>query len=309
MTILALRVAMTGQVQAGEHRSLSGRSLAAEVVPLAALAVGLVHVFCPDALTTPTATFAAGCAILVFGLPHGTLDIVLIRRQTGARKTTAIIGIYLGLALAMAAIWAVSPPIALFAFLALSITHFAEDWLDDLPPFIAHGLAIAVLTAPALTRHDDVVEIFALLVGGEGAARVADAALLTAPLALAAAAAAIVTLWTEARHDDAIATVVIVLAMLVLPPAIGFALFFCLHHSPRQLAGTRSQLGYTRWRDGGAIVVALTLAALFGAVIFAAIDPLPTPADTAIRTAFITLSVLTLPHLLSPALARRLLVA
>ena len=102
-------------------------------------------------------TMAACLAILLFGLPHGTLDLEIIKRERGASRSgmVGLLGAYLALAAAMATLWQLAPVGALSVFIVVAVVHFAEDWTDLGSAFLAHGMAIALLTAPALLHLAD----------------------------------------------------------------------------------------------------------------------------------------------------------
>ena len=78
-------------------------------------------------------------ALLLFGLPHGSLDIALIRRRArlGPWQVVTTVSVYLGFAAATYAIWKIAPVWALAGFLVVAIFHFAEDWADRLPAFFS----------------------------------------------------------------------------------------------------------------------------------------------------------------------------
>ncbi|MFZ4690169.1 MAG: Brp/Blh family beta-carotene 15,15'-dioxygenase, partial [Polymorphobacter sp.] len=89
-------------------------------------------------------------------------------------------------------------------------------------------------------------------------------------------------------------------AMLLLPPVLGFALFFCLVHSPMQFRQHAGRLGLRGFQQWGGIVVPLSLAGLgIAAAVFIENDDASIPANL-FATSFMTLSILTVPHMLMP---------
>ena len=64
-------------------------------------------------------------ALLLFGLPHGSLDIALIRRRArlGPWQVVTTVSVYLGFAAATYAIWKIAPVWALAGFLVVAIFH------------------------------------------------------------------------------------------------------------------------------------------------------------------------------------------
>ncbi len=270
------------------------------------LAAWLLGLHALGGMLAGAAATTAGCfALLLVGLPHGTLDLELIKRG-GGRVSTPVLLLYLSLAAAMYALWRVAPLAALVAFLLTAALHFAEDWREVDQPFLAQGAAVALLTAPALAHHAELAALFVALSGAERAAVIADVMLMLAPVGLAVAAVAAARLWATGRRPQAIVTAAALGAMVALPPVIGFALFFCVHHSPRHLReawGSLARAGPGRYAS---VVGGLTVAA-FG--IAAGLFALEARADVAaqvVAASFMTLSILTVPHMAVPAiLARR----
>jgi Brp/Blh family beta-carotene 15,15'-monooxygenase len=214
--------------------------MASIVAVIAALWLGGAH---PD-LFGAGATSLLCLALLVFGLPHGSLDIAVMRHsaEMGRRRVGATILLYLGLAGAMYAIWYVAPVLALAGFLVIASVHFADDWADELPPFFAIGTAVALLTAPALLYHQVIADIFVSLTGQQGATMIADLSILVAPVTLIAAVVGVGLMVLNGHAMRALETGAVVGGMLLLPPIVGFAIFFCLSHSPKHFAAARAEV-------------------------------------------------------------------
>lgn len=258
-------------------------------------------------------TVAACLVLLIAGLPHGALDIELLKRGTSAADASAgSVGIllcaYVGLAGAMLLLWLAAPVLALAAFLLTAVAHFGEDWAEADQPALALGTASALLCAPALTHHDQLAAVFQALCGTPRAALIADAMLMLAPVALAIAAVTVVRLATLGRTAQGVATIAVLSAMVVLPPVIGFALFFCLHHSPRHLRDAWHALVVRRVAASTIrrATVSVTIAALGVAAVLYAVEFRVELAARTIAAAFMTLSVLTVPHMALPAIVERL---
>ncbi len=126
--------------------------------------------------------------------------------------------------------------------------------------------------------------------------------MLVLPVAVGLGLIALAALWHAGRRDRAVGGLAALTGMLILPPIIGFALYFCLFHSPRHF---RESLLTLKWRGVGAwgwVVMPLTLAAgaiaflIFGLEIRAALP------DRIMAASFMTLSILTVPHMLVPPL-------
>lgn len=251
-------------------------------------------------------TMAACLAILLFGLPHGALDLEIIKRQrrTGRLGMVALLLLYVGLAAAVAVFWRYSPVGALVLFIGVSVVHFAEDWTDLGSPFLAQSMAIALLCAPTLFYLADIEHLFIAVSGSSEAALAANLMLLIAPMSVAVAGLSLWTLWRASLRDQALVGGLALAGVMMLPPVIGFAFFFCLFHSPRHLSLARSQIASsTKWRW---VVLLVTLAALgISVLLFAGAVRSDMPARF-VAASFMTLSLLTVPHMAVPLIARSL---
>lgn len=249
------------------------------------------------------ATSIACLALLFFGLPHGSLDVALM---TGSdrRRRRRMLGLYIGAAMVMYGLWLVDPLAALLAFLALSIVHFAEDWDASESRILSVGMAAALLSAPAIAHRDALTALFTGLTGAASAAVVPQLLVMIVPVAFALAAVALGTLWQAGQRRSACDGLAALAAMAFLPPVIGFALFFCLSHSPRHLANGMRELGGNRWPLWRNAIVPLSTASFAIAVMIFLATPHVALATGVMATCFITLSVLTLPHMVVPMLLR-----
>lgn len=242
--------------------------------------------------------------MLLLGLPHGTLDLELLKRQhaVGSTRMAIVILVYLSLAAAMYAIWQAFPVAALIIFISIAIIHFSEDWQETGSAFLAQGVALAILTAPSFLHRGDMRELFVALSGVAEAAIVADLMLLLAPVSLAIAAIALVVLWQHERKALAAAGLAAIVGMALLPTAIGFAAFFCLFHSPRHFRAALAMVSPGRLQHVALIVSLLTMAALGLAAWLFAREVRVDAAAQWIVASFMTLSLLTVPHMAVPAI-------
>lgn len=250
------------------------------------------------------ATLVACAAILLFGLPHGSLDIETIKHQraAGAARVPQVLLLYVGLAAAMYALWRIAPVAALAAFLVIAVVHFAEDWRDARSAFLAQGIAVSLLTAPALFHLAELDALFVALSGRVEGGIAADLMLLLAPMSMAVATIALASLWADGHRSLAVAGVAAIAGMTLLPPAIGFAAFFCLFHSPRHFRAAVADLSGLDSGHRRMIVVVLTLAALGVAAWLFASEVRADLTAQAVAASFMTLSILTVPHMAVPAL-------
>ncbi len=247
------------------------------------------------------------CALLlVFGLPHGTLDLELLRRHD-ARSPRLIIllaayGVCGG---AMYALWQAAPLVALLAFFAIAVEHFAEDWHAMGSRFFAYGTAVALIVTPALRHRADLSIIFATLTGSSSAAHLGDTMLVVMPVAGLIAVAGAALLWQAGDRVRAVGLAAALVAEALLPPVIGFTIFFCCVHSPYQMRDSIARLQRPTRDALIAIILPLTLVAIALAGLIGAAALRVSLDAGALRASFVTLSVLTLPHMLVPYGVRR----
>lgn len=252
-------------------------------------------------LNTSSAVVIAAAAMLLFGLPHGTFDIELIRRDRCNRGIglAPLLALYLGFALAMYALWQIRPVAALLFFIAIATWHFSEDW-SDTGGLFATGIAAATLTAPVILHRAATAAIFEAVAGTANAAIVVQLLVLAAPVALLLALIAAASLFLDGYRERALAALATLAAMTLLPPIIGFALFFCLFHSPRHFGAALRSLGWYRPAQWLPVVAPLTLAAGgITALMYRFGAPIDAPSRLA-ASAFLVLSVLTVPHMAVP---------
>ena len=244
-----------------------------------------------------------GCLmLLVFGLPHGTLDLHRIRDQARGPVTGLIVllTVYLGLAAAMYGVWRFAPVLALVIFILVAVVHFSEDWTGSGSSMLEKGLALGLLAGPAVLHRAELDGLFIALTGRTDAVGVTDALTLVMPVALIFGVVALAALWKSGLRQRAAAGAVALAGMIVLPPVVGFALYFCLFHSPHHLGESLRALAQTRRHVWIRIILPMTAAA---GAIAAGLYGLELRADAASRlvaASFMTLSILTMPHMLAP---------
>lgn len=256
-------------------------------------------------------------AVTVFGLPHGALDLALVRGASdGSRMALAgAIGVYLVASGAVLAAWILAPVAALTGFLAIAVVHFGLGDTEDLHgpqravEVVARGgfAAIAPLAFHPRTTRD----LFFMLTGPESAATLDGVlAVVAVPASVlwgAALAASIA--WRVARRTRLapVAELVLTTAIFaVFHPLASFLLYFCLVHSVRHLA----DLGAARFPNSPSAAarwlflesIPFTSATVLLACVAWPILTSFTDVDGAMmRLVFWGLSALTMPHMILTA--------
>ena len=282
-----------------DPRLIAGhRVVFAAIVPIL-LAISLV--------STPPLIWqiiALGPMVALLGLPHGALD----HRVASAlwpleklRHHAIFVGGYLGLAIAVLALWVVQPAIALAAFLIYSALHFADDWRQEIGLWQSLPLGISVIALPALVFQSDVAMLFGLLTSEPTATLFADLMHNTAIAAIVASVFCLVlnfkrAPWVMMEYAWLVATA------LITPPLIYFVIYFCGLHSPRHFLLTADQLGLTPvqgLRAALPIMAATLLLSALGAIalyMFASTFEAAT-----LQLVFIGLAAVTVPHMILTA--------
>ena len=242
--------------------------------------------------------------VMVFGLPHGSLDTAVAKRHLGVRQPMHLalfFAAYLGVGALVLVIWWQIPTIALAAFLLYSAVHFGDDVSVRLGRLGATGYGLWLLSLPLVLRPADVLPLFEALGAGN-----APAILAMAPCALGLGGI-LLAVGLYRAPDRAVSDwrdpVLLAIGAAVLHPLAYFVAYFCFLHSPRHLALAAQDLGLNSWRERLMAVAPTTLATY--ALVAAAVPFLiGLPLDAMLlRLVFITLAALTVPHMMLELIA------
>ena len=249
------------------------------------------------------------CALLfviLIGLPHGAFDGA-IAAHLGAGKsahTAAKFIIYYSLASAtIIALWIALPGEMLALFLIISVIHFG--WGDasaksGLPFFVQIVLHGGVPVFGIIHFHpDEVASLFSILTFGapDLAMRLGQ---LAAPILLSVGVLYAVLALRESALRRRFVEILIITALLaVLPPLVGFALYFCIIHTSRHIRRIWHILAAAAAPKRLIMQAAgYTIASwLFGAIAFLWLNG-STVETELIQIIFIGLAALTVPHMI-----------
>ncbi len=287
------------------------------VVALLALALATSS-FLPSLPLAAQLTILAA-AVVIFGLPHGALDLALVQGAYGRswRALAAAVAVYLMFSGTVLAVWITAPVAALFGFLAIAIIHFGLGDTEDL-----HGLqrAIEVIArggfagiAPLVFHPQTSRDLFALLVGPDSTSALDKTITTLMPAAGWFWAACLVTviLWRVLQRASHwfLATAELLLTtatFAVFHPLTAFLLYFCFVHSVRHIA----DLGVARFPESAALAqrwlilesLPFTAATVILAILSWFLFAPSINFDAAmLRIIFWGLSALTIPHMLLTA--------
>lgn len=240
------------------------------------------------------------CAVLLIGVPHGAADasLAMQTRFVDSRpKHVAFMLGYIAIAAAMIGFWMLAPIPALAIFLAMTIYHFgrgdalAYGTQSTVVRTLIHGGFIVFV---ALAHEVDVTGLFRLLTDSD-----------VWPLMVALRLALL--LWLILFGLSFMRGVVspraagevtaLMLVAFLLPPLIAFALYFCGVHSARHFKrlAQDSRINTPRHRRLAMVLALVSITAIILAAIF--MQP-ASFSDGLMRSLFIGLAALTVPHML-----------
>lgn len=176
-------------------------------------------------------------AVALIGVPHGALDFFIAKGLMGKpsllTQCAFLVG-YLVIAVLSMILWLRFPSLAFCLFLVISIKHFSDDWLQQLPPALCLAIACTVLCAPALLHAGALKRVLEVLMITPD---------LTSPLITGMQGCALLAMGVMAFQFKGILSqgrlslwqaaelILLIVSAIALPPLLHFTLYFCLLHS------------------------------------------------------------------------------
>lgn len=249
----------------------------------------------PSSETTLLAMLAL---VVVLGVPHGALDLIyavkLFSLHTPVGWLVFLAG-YLLLAVSVVAVWHAAPTLFLVGFLAISMFHFSGDikGRGTLLQRVLYGGGIVIL--PSVLHDAEMGHLFSVLIGNRNGHPVAAVLHILAWPWLAATVTA--ALWRfRSGRQNTLEILGVAATVTLLPPIIGFTVYFCFMHSARHILRTRD-LAAASWRTLALIAAGPMLATLMlGMAAWAALGDAE-PSARIIQLVFVGLAALTVPHM------------
>lgn len=237
-----------------------------------------------------TATFLLG------GLPHGAFDLHLAARSArlGGTRFAIFAAIYIGLVVLMLIGWALVPGVILPLFLASAAVHFGGDWPETDEPLFRTALGCAPICAIGIGHLGEVEAIFAAMATPAIAVWASDLFILVAPVALLVAATALVVMARRGAWQRPAVFAAMLASLVILPPLIGFALFFCAFHTPQHLIALREELSHWRMMRVIAVGSGMTAVALVLGIV--ALPLMVSGGELMAAGGFQLLAALAMPH-------------
>ena len=255
----------------------------------------------------PAVDLAALAAVAVIGLPHGALDGAIAMHLGLGRNPLIFLRfllLYIGMAGLVIVAWMMAPTACLLAFLFISMLHFGAGdarhgtgWLRSIE-VVAHGGLVVVGISQLHRPEVDI--IFGYLTGADTMPVWNILDIMTAVVGVAVAICIIQGLWHRRWRITALELVALGVLFAMTPPLVGFAVYFCLVHSARHVAGVLGSL--RRDMSRAALINQATLLTVAswvaGGLALWWFGDQTNPEPMLMRVVFIGLAALTVPHMI-----------
>ena len=247
-------------------------------------------------------------AIVIIGLPHGAFDGAIALSLGYGRDLKSMLifmASYLSIAALVVLFWLKFPELSLVIFLGISILHFG---LGDSQPgslvqrviqIIAHGGTVVILSS--LLNWSEVELIFDKLIGGKSVFLLLIIVVCGYVMVGVLSSYFILAYLRPKLRVRLAELAVLAIAFGLLPPLVGFSLYFCGVHTPRHLA----RVWHAISEDGRGRTKVLTLALVFtlaswiaGGLSLCLVSAAETIDEAILRVVFIGLAALTVPHMI-----------
>ena len=236
-------------------------------------------------------------AIVLLGVPHGSLDVLFALRAYELNNLMAwvvFLMAYLLVAIGIILLWLLLPVWFFIGFLIFSALHFSDDLNTPNHMLIKLSYGAAVICLPSIVHGEALVGLYALFVDASVAQRIVTVSQwLNYPILFLMGVLLFNRQIAIREKLDAYAVLAI---MTLLPPILAFAVYFCLMHSARHLIRSHAFFGKLNTRLFIMALVLPTLAVILMACGVWLFTTTRTFELDLIRMVFIGLAALTFPH-------------
>jgi Brp/Blh family beta-carotene 15,15'-monooxygenase len=236
-------------------------------------------------------------AIVLLGVPHGSLDVLFALRAyelNSLKAWVVFLMAYLLVAMGIILLWLLLPVWFFIGFLIFSALHFSDDLNTPNHTLIKLSYGAAVICLPSIVHGEALVGLYALFVDASVAHRIVTVSQwLNYPILFLMGILLFNRQISIREKLDAYAVLAI---MTLLPPILAFAVYFCLMHSARHLIRSHAFFGELNARLFIMALVLPTLAVIIMACGVWMFTTTRTFESDLIRMVFIGLAALTFPH-------------
>jgi len=241
--------------------------------------------------------FIALGAIVLLGVPHGSLDVLFALRAYQLNSLMAwvvFLTAYLLVAMGIIVLWMLLPVWFFIGFLIFSALHFSDDLNTPNAVRTKLSYGAAVICLPSIVHGAALVGLYAVFVDPSVAQRIVNVSQWLCYPILFLMGLMLFNRQIAIREKlDAYAVLAI---MTLLPPILAFAVYFCLMHSARHLIRSHAFFGQLNARLFIMALVLPTLAVIIMACGVWFFTNTRTVESDLIRLVFIGLAALTFPH-------------
>ena len=253
-----------------------------------------------------TLNLIALMCVVFIGLPHGAMDGALAAHfgwmESKKKAATFLIG-YVAMAALVVGFWFVAPAISFIIFLGISMYHFGKGDVntDGEEPSVTESLARGGVVIGGISQFHrvDADEIFQVLIGSN-----TELVWLflnsVVPMTLIFAILSMVNKSTGERGSLLAEIAGLALIFSILPPLVGFAIYFCLIHSIRHFASMRAMLSdtITKLQITKTTILFSAISWAAGLIILAQQSSNIGFEPALLQVIFIGLAALTVPHMI-----------
>jgi Brp/Blh family beta-carotene 15,15'-monooxygenase len=245
----------------------------------------------------PAWLFIALGAIVLLGVPHGSLDVLFALRAYQLNSLMAwvvFLTAYLLVAMGIILLWLLLPVWFFIGFLIFSALHFSDDLNTPNHMLIKLSYGAAVICLPSIVHGEALVGLYAVFVDASVAQRIVTVSQwLTYPILFLMG---ILLFNRQINIREKLDAYAVLAIMTLLPPILAFAVYFCLMHSARHLIRSHAFFGKLNARLFIMALVLPTLAVIIMACAVWFFTTTRTFESDLIRMVFIGLAALTFPH-------------
>ena len=253
-----------------------------------------------------TLNLIALMCIVFIGLPHGAMDGALAAHfgwMESKKKAATFLISYVAMAAIVVGVWFIAPALSFIIFLAISMYHFGKGDVDtggqESP--VTESLARGGIVIGGISQFHraDADEIFQALIGSN-----TELVWLflnsVVPMTIIFAILSMVNKSTGERGSFLGEITGLALIFSILPPLVGFAIYFCLIHSIRHFASMRAMLSdtITRLQITKTTILFSAISWAAGLIILAQQSSNIGFEPALLQVIFIGLAALTVPHMI-----------
>ena len=252
------------------------------------------------------ASLVALAFVVLIGLPHGAFDGAIARHLGYSRTLGGLIKfitVYLGFAAAVVVFWVWQPGLALALFLLISAVHFgygdttAAGGVTRAVQIVAHG-GVAVFGI-SLFHLQQVTPLYAALANGDVMLAVMMTEIFPVFIMPVAALYLIAAIRDAGLRPRLVELALLCLLLSVVPPLVGFAIYFCVIHTGRHMRHIWDRVSsHTAPRHIISQAVWFTLVSWGGGAIMLLWLDSGNISQDLLRVIFIGLAALTVPHMI-----------